>query len=99
MRKYMSRQQKRQFQRIAEKKGEHSKEVIAGITNTIQDKIIQAVTEVDKVALMYVLNECTSYSQEEKDHIYQEFEKTVEKFNAGELDYASLKSEYMEEEQ
>lgn len=98
MKQVMSRAEIRRVNRVANKRGADSKEAINEIVDSVQGKIVQAVKEVDLVALLYVLNERIDMSQEQVQTVYDEFNKAIDDFNNGVLDYPSIKSMYYEED-
>lgn len=98
MKQGMSRAEIRRVNRVANKKGANSKEAINEIVGNIKGKIVQAVKEVDLVALLYVLNERTDMAQEQIQTVYDEFNKVIDDFNNGVLDYPSIKSMYYKED-
>ena len=92
MNKIMSRQQRRNIERIAAKKGSESKEVLNAVVEAVKGKIIKAVKEVDIVALNYVLVEHLKYSPEEAKEVIIKFSTTIDEFNEGVLSYETIKS-------
>lgn len=92
MDKIMSRQQRRNIERIAAKKGAESKEVLNAVVEAVKGKIINAVKEVDIVALNYVLVEHLKYSPEEAKEVIVKFSTTIDEFNEGVLSYETIKS-------